>query len=190
MQRRPRPAQPAVGVVYFGAGLMFANARVRAHHASMKMQRAEQPKDSHAAVVWQPRLWASRGWFLRQHLRFPRPSASVAARWARALVGDLRSRLHVLPHTTQHENVPCRLSSPQRGHVVSLTICSTVEGAIFEVDLMFASAHHAGMKMGLQHRHAERSLRSRGISRVCRREILRLRYAPLRMTEGRGLFSK
>ena len=43
------------------------------------------------------------------------------------------------------------------------------------------------MKMGSQHRHPERSLRSRGISRVCRREILRLRYAPLRMTERAGV---
>ena len=41
--------------------------------------------------------------------------------------------------------------------------------------------------MGSQHRHPERSLRSRGISRVCRREILRLRYAPLIMTERAGV---
>jgi len=43
--------------------------------------------------------------------------------------------------------ISCRLSSPQRGQVVSSTICSAVEGAIHEVDIVFAGAHQASMQM-------------------------------------------
>jgi hypothetical protein len=51
-----------------------------------------------------------------------------------------------------HTQISSGLSSPQQGQVVGSTIRSTVRGAVFDIDLMFAHAHHAAREYSAKSR--------------------------------------
>ena len=108
------------------------------HRARLRVERSTEGRDHQRTLSY---------FRSRRHVRWrtPRKHENTARRRPQSLgkafgpaeriaQGCFRSGRHVRWRTPRkHENVPCRLSSPLRGQVVSLTICSTV-------DIVFACA--------------------------------------------------